>query len=304
MSSEQGSKDALQAFVDGITDWETKEPGVKRQMVIAFGLFSMPPGGLNKQPNVDYHVWMDQQMNVVANHPAMSGVDGLEWWTSLLADEETVRFSGKLYRHYAIDGKTNMLTTDPLFLTHVQNADFEKGTDSWTLHPAEEGSIAVKRFPRYGRIEGRFMGLGRPADPEHIGDTFLWMKRSAKGPNTFSQPIKGLEPGRLYSMKMFSCDYTDLANPKARKREEATGFIGSVALEGVEVDAKRSFTEMYSSAPEPKIPVWITYHWKVFRAEGATAKLTVSDWPGEKQAGDAFGQEQTFNFLEIQPYHE
>jgi len=95
----------LQTFVDGIADWEAKEPGVKKQMVIAFGLFSMPPGGLNKQPNVDYHVWMDQQMNVVANHPVMSGMAGLEWWTSILADEETVRFVGKLYRHYAIEAK-------------------------------------------------------------------------------------------------------------------------------------------------------------------------------------------------------
>src|SRR4030095_12363144 len=57
MSSEQGSKDALRLFVDGIADWEAKTPGVKKQMVIAFGLFSMPPGGINKQPNVDYHVW-------------------------------------------------------------------------------------------------------------------------------------------------------------------------------------------------------------------------------------------------------
>src|SRR4029077_431507 len=47
MSSEQGSQEALEAFVEGIADWEAKEPGVKRQMVIAFGLFSMPPGGLN-----------------------------------------------------------------------------------------------------------------------------------------------------------------------------------------------------------------------------------------------------------------
>ena len=204
MSSEQGSKDALQAFVDGIADWEAKEPGVQKQMVIAFGLFSMPPGGINKQPNVDYHVWMDQQMNVVANHPVMSGLAGLEWWTSSLADEETVRFMGKLYRHYAIEGKTEMLTKDPLFLTHIRNADFEKGTEGWTLHPTEEGSIAAKSFPRYGRIEGRFMGLGRPADPEHIGDTFLWMKRSQTGPNTFSQTINDLQPGRLYSMKMFT----------------------------------------------------------------------------------------------------
>ena len=304
MSSAQGSNDALQTFVDGIADWEAKEPGVKKQMVIAFGLFSMPPGGINKQPNVDYHVWMDQQMNIVANHPVMSGIAGLEWWTTTLADEETVRFVGKLYRHYAIEGKTGMLTKDPLFLTHIQNADFEKGTEGWTLHPAEEGTIAVKSFPRYGRIEGRFMGLGRPADPEHIGDTFLWMKRSEKRPNTFSQTIRDLEPGRLYSMKMFSCDYNDLVNPRDRKLEEATRFTGSVVLEGVDVDTKRSFTEMYSSTPEPKIPVWITYHWRVFRAKAATAKLIISDWPSEKEPGVPFGQEQTFNFLEIQPYHE
>jgi hypothetical protein len=302
MSSEKGSQEALQTFVDGIADWEAKEPGVKKQMVIAFGLFSMPSGGLNKQPNVDYHVWMDQQMNVVANHPVLAGLAGLEWWTSVLADEETVRFVGKLYRHYAIAGKTEMFTKDPLFLTHLQNADFEKGTQSWTLHPAETGSIATKSFPRYGRIEGRFMGLGRPADPEHVGDTFLWMKRSAKGPNTFSQEIKNLEPGRLYSLKMFSCDYQDLVNPKARTREEALKFTGSVVLEGVEVDAKRSFAEMYSSSPEPKIPVWITYHWKVFRAKDTTASILVSDWPDAKVTNDPFGQEQTFNFLEIQPY--
>ncbi|MBI3839700.1 MAG: hypothetical protein HY288_17400 [Planctomycetia bacterium] len=304
VSSEKASKDTLQTFIDGIADWEVKEPGVKKHMAIAFGLFSMPPGGINKLPNVDYHVWMDQQMNIVANHPVMSELGGLEWWTSLLADEETVRFVGKLYRHYAIEGNTEMLTRDPLFLTHIQNADFEKGIEGWTLQPAEEGTIQAKSFPRYGRIEGRYMGLGRPADPEHIGDTFLSMKRSEKGPNTFSQTIQNLEPGRLYSMKMFSCDYDDLINPKPKKMEEASKFAGNVDLEGVDVDAKRSFTEMYPSGPEPPIPVWITYHWIVFRAKGTTAKVIVSDWPKDKEPAGPFGQERTFNFLEIQPYHE
>jgi hypothetical protein len=304
MSSAQGAKEALERFVDGVGDWEAKEPGVKRKMVIAFGLFSMPPGGLNKLPNVDYHVWMDEQMNVVANHPLLADVGGLEWWTSVLADEETVRFVGKLYRHYAIEGRTDRLTRDPLFMSHLQNADFEKGLAGWTLEPAEAGTIEARRFPRYGRIEGRYMGLGRPADPEHIGDTFLWMKRSAKGPNQFSQTIKDLEPGRLYSMKMFSCDYHDLVTPKAKTREEATPFVGQVVLEGVEVDRKRSFREMYASNPEPRIPVWITYHWTVFRAKGVTAKVTVSDWPNDQKATGRFGQEQAFNFLEIQPYHE
>ncbi|HXP59902.1 MAG TPA: hypothetical protein VN829_05375, partial [Dongiaceae bacterium] len=123
-SSEEGSRRALRELVEGLADWEAKEPGVKKQMVITFALFSMPFLSNNKQPNVDYHVWMDQQVNAVANDPALHHIAGLNWWTSLLADEETVRFVGKLYRHYAIEGRTNMLTTDPLFLTHIQNADF------------------------------------------------------------------------------------------------------------------------------------------------------------------------------------
>ena len=303
-SSEQKSEDALREFVDGIADWEAKRPGVKQNMVIAFGLFSMPPGGINKLPNVDFHVWMDQQMNTVANHPALTRIRGLNWWTSILADEETVRFVGKLYRHYGIEGRTDMLTRDPLFLTHIQNADFERGTEGWTLHPVEENSIRPGSFPRYGRIEGRYMGLGRPADPEHIGDTFLVMKRSEKSPNTFSQTIRNLKPGRLYSMKMFSCDYNDLVNPRKKTREEAAEFTGRVILEGVDVDPAKSFMEMYASNPEPPIPVWITYHWKVFRAKSATAKLIVSDWKDDKQPAGPFGLEQTFNFLEIQPYHE
>src|SRR5438309_1888655 len=32
MSSPKGSKEALQLFVDGIADWEAKEPGVRKQM--------------------------------------------------------------------------------------------------------------------------------------------------------------------------------------------------------------------------------------------------------------------------------
>ncbi len=213
------------------------------------------------------------------------------------------RFVGKLYRHYAIEGKTNLLTTDPLFLTHVQNADFEHGTEGWTLHPAEEGSIAAKSFPRYGRIEGRYMGLISPPDPEHIGDTFLTMKRSQKGPNTFSQTVKDLQPGRRYSFEMYPCDYTDLSEPKPKKPEE-TKASASVVIDGVDVDPARSFAETYASNPEPATLVCITYYWKVFRAKGTEAKLTVSDWPESGPPAAPFGQEQAFNFIEIQPYHE
>ncbi|KPL05286.1 hypothetical protein AMJ85_11985, partial [candidate division BRC1 bacterium SM23_51] len=171
------------------------------------------------------------------------------------------------------------------------------------LHPAEEDAIQPNSFPRYGRIEGRYMGLGRPADPEHIGDTFLVMRRSEKGPNSFSQTVKDLQSSRLYSMKMFTCDYNDLINPTKKTQEQANKFVGKVTLDGVDLDTTRSFTEMYASNPEPKIPVWITYHWYVFKAKDATAQLTVSDWESDTPEGP-FGLEQTFNFLEIEPYYE
>jgi hypothetical protein len=93
-------------------------------------------------------------------------------------------------------------------------------------------------------------------------------------------------------------------NPQKKTREEAQPFIGNVVIEGVELDTRRSFQEVYASTPEPPIPVWITYHWIVFRAKSPTAKITVSDWGPTQNSTDVFGQEQTFNFLELQPYHE
>jgi hypothetical protein len=73
---------------------------------------------------------------------------------------------------------------------------------------------------------------------------------------------------------------------------------------GADVDRARSFAETYASNPEPETPVCITYYWRVFRAKGRSATLTVSDWPESEQPAAPFGQEQAFNFVEIQPYHE
>ena len=56
--------------------------------------------------------------------------------------------------------------------------------------------------------------------------------------------------------------------------------------------------------PSRKRPFAVTYYWKVFRAKGTQAKLTVSDWPESGPPTAPFGQEQAFNFIEIQPYHE
>ena len=51
-----------------------------------------------------------------------------------------------------------------------------------------------------------------------------------------------------------------------------------------------------------EIPDYMNYHWRVFRAKGKTAKLTVSDWVSDTEPGGPVGQELMFNFIEVQPY--
>ena len=94
--AKKASRRALQEFLDGLADWEATEPGVKKQMIITFGLFSTPTISLNKQPNVDFHVWMDQQMNVAANDPSLAHIAGLNWWTysSLTQKKPSVSSAG------------------------------------------------------------------------------------------------------------------------------------------------------------------------------------------------------------------
>ena len=40
----------------------------------------------------------------------------------------------------------------------------------------------------------------------------------------------------------------------------------------------------------------------VFRAKSGEARLTISDWVGEKQRGGPVGQELIFNFVEVEPF--
>jgi len=49
-------------------------------------------------------------------------------------------------------------------------------------------------------------------------------------------------------------------------------------------------------------PFHMNYHWRRFRATGAGAELTVSDWIGETGPGGPVGQQLIYNFIEIQPY--
>jgi hypothetical protein len=270
-------------------------------MVINIGYLSAPNESLSYYGNVDFKVFMDLEFNAIANSPSCFGIYGIELYGAGYADEEYVRWGGKLWRHYCIEGKATLLSDEYGFTyrgDHLANGDFDTGLEGWTVRPAEPDSLRTGRFDGYSYLQGRYPRTTH-------GDTFLIAKRSAARPNVFSQTIRNLGPGRVYCLRIFSSDYGELL---AGKSQEARNSV-SIRLENVEPIDYMSFDQPFSNCYSHIIgpfdannKYWMTYHQRIFRARGATAKLTVTDWASAKDPGGPIGQELTFNFFEVQPF--
>jgi hypothetical protein len=215
-----------------------------------------------------------------------------------------VRWNSRLLRHYCIEGNTDLLSKRYGYtyqLDHIRNADFADGTNGWTISAAEEGSVKPMKEDGYSWVIGRY-----PRTPE--GDTFLWMKRSTAKPNRFRQEIRKLVPGRLYSMKMITGDYQEFVGGKSAKTLHGV----SIRLENAEMlsDPRKSFqAPVFGNVHRQEKfkgenRFWLNYYSRVFRAQGETATLEVSDWADEKNPGGPAGQELMYNFIEVQPYFE
>ena len=277
ISAERG----IYAYFDQeMQQWREKQPGVERAMIIVPACFSAPPESVDIYPQANFKVFMDMEINCLANAPAFVGLDGIEEYSISYSDEETVRWIGKLFRHYGIEGKTEMLSTDPYQLAHIQNGDFLYGAKGWTLKPAEEGSIGFRKIKGYGWFQSRYPGRF------DRGDFVLVTKRSAKAPNVFSQEIRNLEPGKLYSFRMYTADAGDFAKGKSRKSKYAM----SVELENVDELEDRGFQCVFGNCHgmgsfRKRDSCWMNFLWRIFRAKGTTAGLIVSDWKTPKARG-------------------
>jgi hypothetical protein len=296
---EQRTEAAARAYLDAtlrrpIATWCKTMPGAAEHMIVCVGTFSQPPESLDVNPATNHKVFLDMQLNLLANDPACFGLYGVMTYLCSYTDEETVRWMAKLFRHYCIEGKTGLLSRDPFELRHIENPDFENGLDGWTVTAASKGSVATKTVPGFSWLQGRYPKTNQ-------GNTVLWMKRSATRANIVSQEIRSLEPGRLYSVRMYSGDFKDLAS------QQKLGI--SMALTNVEVMKPKAFQHVfancYSHHHGPfnrEHRAWMNYHWIVFRANGDRARLEISDWSADGKPGGPIGQELMMNFVQIQPY--
>ena len=291
-------------LVQDATAWSKSLPDAVRNMVVCFGHFiSAPPESVNTNPSVDQKTYMDMQFNILANHPAFAGVFGIMEYTAGYADEECVRWASRLYRHYAIEGNTGMLSEQLGYtyaLKHVENPDFDEATRGWTVKPAEPDSVTVGQYSGYSHLQGRYPQTNQ-------GDTFLVTKRGAKAPNTISQTVRNLQPGRLYSLKLFTGDRGELLSGTSKKTEHAV----SIGLENVDVVEARCFRHVFANCYshhagrfDRENKYWMNLHQRLFRARSTTAELVICDWASPSDPGGPVGQQLMFNFVEVQPYFE
>ena len=249
-------------------------------------------------PGVDFKVHLELQFKHFATRPEFFGVGGIGAYSSYNCNsEEYVRWVSKLCRHYGLEGNTERLGTAPYESVQIRNPDFIDGTRDWTLQPAEKGSIAVKSHTGFGTIQERQPYRSWTETP------FLWMRRSAEKPNVFSQEIRNLQAGKLYSVRVWIADYTDLVAGALKGRECPV----NISVEGGIVWDDWYRTKAYQDNGQ-KSNVFTTRGCQVqqliFRANGPTATLNISDWENELESGWSIGQELMFNKIYVQPYFE
>ncbi len=276
-------------------------PGITAHTIMVLGFQSAPPHTINTDPHVDFKVWMDMQFNYLVNAPECLGLYGVMVYKARYANEEIIRWAGRLFRHYCIEGKRNLLSDELGFKYlpgHIANADFDDGLKGWTVSAAAPGSVKAESMPELSLLFGRYIA-------PHSGKNHLLTKRSADKPNQVSQEIKGLVPGKLYSAKLFVADYQDYVKGESvRKRLAVSLDIENVNMIPVKCMILDVDGQVRAGAFAGKKPPWMNVHRLVFRALDTTAKLTISDWADATTPGGPIGQEILYNFVEVQPYIE
>ncbi|MFH1741163.1 MAG: hypothetical protein ABIH23_19345 [bacterium] len=299
-----------EAFMDRLLGqemrkWRATFPDCQKQIVLVLGIFATGPD-LDVQPQANYKVWMDMQMRYLATHPEFDGLFGVHWWYSGAANEELLRWESALYRHYCINGATDLLSKRfgwTYMLPHVQNSDFYGDLEGWHPDPASAESLKTGYLERLARVQNRYWHRGEyPDDP--AGNTYLWTKRQANRPNRVSQEIKNLVPGEIYTAQMITADYQDIINGRSEKKPHAVSLIVDGA-ELLETGSYRSVPVSGGSHPQLPFengPAYFNHHRIMFRAKEKRAKLTISDWVSANEPGGPMGQELMYNYIQVQPY--
>ena len=271
-------------------------PGAAAGSGVIFGNFNqLPVLSLEHNPAVDYKVFLDMQVNLVANDPVFEGLATVGYWGTYYGDEEMARWSFELMRHYAVEGHRERLSARYGFRYRpelVVNGDFADGLAGWEVAPAAEGAMRTGTLAGYGKNSQGRWGGGK------AGDTFCLLTRQPGGASRVSQTARGLTPGRSYCLQFVTADRADVAEKRFNPRRHGI----EVEMAGAERNAARSFVHIDRRrggryAHNDNVAK-VNLHRIVFRATAPTLTLVFHDAPARP------GETLMLNFVQMKPYRE
>ena len=285
----QKNEEETHATIDQLKQhqWIFKEvaPALYHKAGVLLGNFSLYPRiTLAHFPYQDYKVFLDMQMNAVANDPAFAGIGKVGFWGSYACDEELVRWSFALMRHYVFEGKKEMLSDKYGFKLapgHLENCDFTDGLNKWKV----SGDIAVDSFPGFGGKSLRLWAASSDA-----GDRFAVFTRKEGKVNTLTQTAENLEKGKTYTLFFYTADLDTIISD----RPEVRRIPIAVNLEDAEILQKTHFNGNPRTTPGPIVNTEKI----IFRALDDEVKITFSD------AKAAPGEKNVLTYIALRPYFE
>jgi len=296
----QADESSAAAYLDDMLDETMRRfnaffPNAAEGTGMIFGNFNqIPIISLESDPGVDFKYFLDMQVNRVANSPAFKGVATVGYWGTYYGDEELARWSFMLMRHYAVEGRREMLSARYGFRYRpglLANGDFAEGLKGWTAEPAAAGSIRAGTLPGYGKNSQGRWGAGA------AGDTVCVLARQAAGTNRVVQTAQGLAVGKAYCLQFVTADRRDVLAHNRRPRRhgidvELPGVTPIVGKSFVHVDARRAERGADDGGGQ------INLHRIVFRAVSPAQVVAFSD--AKAQPGEEF----VLNFVQLKPYFE
>jgi len=249
----------------------------------------------NCYPESDVKYFWDRYFHLLATHPACRGVGGVGGYSLRNSDEEMLRFFAALVRHYCIEGKTTLFSSQygyKLNPGHLKDGDFREEFKYWKACAASENSLKAHKISGYGKnFQGR-----QSRDIASVGDTCALFTATGNKANILSQKITGLQKGKLYSIVFTTADPEDIAKPKLKRLP----FVFKSELKGVKIIPEYSYDirvpERWDKKNIKRKSRDIHTRKIVFKAEKETAEIIFSD------AGAPAGQKRVLNFVSVRPY--
>lgn len=236
---------------------------------------------------INFKVWLDMQMNIIANNEAFENIAGVSFWSATYMDPEIQRWFSMLMRHYCIEGSKGMLSDKygyTLKLDHINNPDFRNELQGWEVSPAAEKSIAVKTMKDFTFKKGYFPKCAN----------LLTMQKVDGKNNKISQKITNLKPGQIYSLT-YQCGSPEIKDGVKVKYNQQVSVSGAKILQQ-RVDVTRKFgNDICNNICWNFVSV-------IFQAETDTAAFSISDENASLPEGYPVIKEMLFDYIKVQPF--